>query len=138
MVPPFETFLPIENHHPPVFFPFPLSHRAFNQCTFDARVRQPSIMAQSSLIACTHLDESFGPHAGDCRGGFDFTLLFEETILTLVPVGILLLVLPPRVWYLSRRAKKVAAGKRSAAIKIVSLNPNAACVTCTTPEKQFH
>jgi hypothetical protein len=80
-------------------------------------------MAQSSLIACTRVDDSFGPHAGDCRGGFDFTLLFEEAILTLVPVGILLVVLPPRVWYLSRRVKKVAAGKRSPAIKIVRPNP---------------
>jgi ATP-binding cassette subfamily C (CFTR/MRP) protein 1 len=75
-------------------------------------------MAQSSLDACTRIDDSFGPHAGDCRGGFDFTLLFEETILTLVTVGILLIVLPPRAWYLSGRVKKVAIGDRSSAIKI--------------------
>ncbi|KAH6855473.1 ABC transporter [Chaetomium sp. MPI-CAGE-AT-0009] len=75
-------------------------------------------MAQSSLDACTRVDDSFGPHAGDCRGGFDFTLLFEETILTLVTVGILLIVLPPRAWYLSGRVKKVATGDRSSAIKI--------------------
>ncbi|KAK4157426.1 ABC transporter [Chaetomidium leptoderma] len=75
-------------------------------------------MAQSSPSACARLDDSFGPHAGDCRGGFDFTLLFEETILTLVPAGLLLLVVPPRVWYLLKRAKKVANGNRSAAVKI--------------------
>ncbi|KAL2132691.1 hypothetical protein VTI74DRAFT_3471 [Chaetomium olivicolor] len=74
-------------------------------------------MAQTSLVGCARLDDSFGPHAGECRGGFDFTLLFEETILTLVPVGVLLVVLPPRVWYLWRRTRKVAAGKRSSAIK---------------------
>ena len=76
-------------------------------------------MAQSSPVLCTRLDDSFGPHAGDCRGGFDFTLLFEESILTIVPVTLLLLGLPARLWYLFRRVKKVAAGKRSATVKIV-------------------
>ncbi|KAK4238509.1 hypothetical protein C8A03DRAFT_43740 [Achaetomium macrosporum] len=79
-------------------------------------------MAQSSLSGppCGRLDDSFGPHAGDCRGGFDFTLLFEESILTLLPAGLILLVLPPRVWFLLKREKKVAAGYRSvvAVVKI--------------------
>lgn len=77
-------------------------------------------MAQSSLASCSRIDDSFGPHAGDCRGGFDFTLLFEEAILTILPLGLLLLVLPPRVWFLLRRPQKVAAGSYSAPIKLVS------------------
>ena len=93
-------------------------------------------MAQSSLDACTRLDDSFGPHAGDCRGGFDFTLLFEETILTLVTVGILLIALPPRAWYLSGRVKKVAAGKRSPVIKIVRLAPMQ-LAPCATPDRSL-
>lgn len=79
-------------------------------------------MAQSSLSSCARLDDSFGPHAGDCRGGFDFTLLFEETILTLLPLGLLLFVLPPRVWFLLKRSKKVAAGNHLAAVKLVSMH----------------
>ncbi|PHH89568.1 hypothetical protein CDD83_5759 [Cordyceps sp. RAO-2017] len=35
------------------------------------------------------VEDSFGPIVADsCLGGFDFTLLFEESILTLVPLGI--------------------------------------------------
>ncbi|PWY89417.1 P-loop containing nucleoside triphosphate hydrolase protein [Aspergillus sclerotioniger CBS 115572] len=38
-------------------------------------------------------DNSFGPYAGpECRGGFDFTLKFEEIVMTLVPATIFLLV----------------------------------------------
>jgi ATP-binding cassette subfamily C (CFTR/MRP) protein 1 len=77
-------------------------------------------MALSSLSPCTRLDNSFGPHAGDCRGGFDFTLLFEETILTLLPIGILLIVLPLRICFLLKRSKKVKAGNLLVAVKIVS------------------
>ena len=82
-------------------------------------------MAQSSL-SCSRLDDSFGPHAGECRGGFDFTLLFEETILNLLPAGLLLVALTPRVLYLLRRAKKVASGNRStasSAVKVVRTYP---------------
>lgn len=93
-------------------------------------------MAHSSLDACTRLDDSFGPHAGDCRGGFDFTLLFEETILTLVTAGVLLIALPPRAWYLSARAKKVVANKHSPAIKIVRLDPMQ-LAPCATPDRSL-
>ncbi|KAL2024878.1 hypothetical protein VTK56DRAFT_3577 [Thermocarpiscus australiensis] len=74
-------------------------------------------MSQPSA-PCVSLDDSFGPHADDCRGGFDFTLLFEEAILTLLPLGLLLHVIPPRIWFLLKRAKKVAAGKHLDIIKI--------------------
>ncbi|KAK3903067.1 ABC transporter [Staphylotrichum tortipilum] len=75
-------------------------------------------MGQSTPLSCAQIDDSFGPHAGNCRGGFDFTLLFEETILTLAPVGLVLAVVPPRIWYLLKRVKKVEAGNRSASLKI--------------------
>ncbi|KAK0701169.1 hypothetical protein B0T21DRAFT_435070 [Apiosordaria backusii] len=68
--------------------------------------------------ACAHLDDSFGPHAGECRGGFDFTLLFEETILTILPAGLMLLVSLPRVWFMWRKAKKLARGSHLATVKI--------------------
>jgi ATP-binding cassette subfamily C (CFTR/MRP) protein 1 len=49
------------------------------------------------------LDNSFGPHAGDCRGGFDLTLLFEESILVLPVVALLIAVAPFRCYYLVRK-----------------------------------
>ncbi|KAJ4116110.1 hypothetical protein NW768_011082 [Fusarium equiseti] len=48
-------------------------------------------------------DKSFGPYADGCRGGFDFTLLFEESIL-IVPITVLLLLAAPcRATYLLRK-----------------------------------
>ncbi|EXL40888.1 hypothetical protein FOCG_16654 [Fusarium oxysporum f. sp. radicis-lycopersici 26381] len=50
-------------------------------------------------------DDSFGPYAGDCRGGFDFTLLFEESILTIPITALVLLAAPCRVLYLLHKNK---------------------------------
>lgn len=60
------------------------------------------------MLACPPLiDKSFGPFAGACRGGFDFTLLFEETILTIPLSATFLLLLPFRLWLLYKNEKKV-------------------------------
>ncbi|KAH7329602.1 P-loop containing nucleoside triphosphate hydrolase protein [Stachybotrys elegans] len=53
--------------------------------------------------SCASLDDTFGPHAGDCRGGFDLTLLFEESILILPLVSLLLLSAPLRLFFLLRK-----------------------------------
>ncbi|KAK2608926.1 hypothetical protein QQS21_002502 [Conoideocrella luteorostrata] len=60
----------------------------------------------------------FGP-TSDCYDGFDFTLLFEETILTIAPAGITLFLLPWFISRLSKREKKVAGTWRHVA-KLVS------------------
>jgi hypothetical protein len=39
----------------------------------------------------------------DCRGGFDFTLLFEQTILAVLPAAIFALAAPARLVYLVLR-----------------------------------
>lgn len=57
--------------------------------------------------SCPRVDDTFGPWAGSCRGGFDFTLLFEESILSLLPLCLLLLVVPLRIPYLIKRNIKV-------------------------------
>ncbi|KMP02660.1 canalicular multispecific organic anion transporter 1 [Coccidioides immitis RMSCC 2394] len=67
-------------------------------------------MASQNLSTCGRIDDTFGPYALHCRGGFDFTLLFEETFLTIIPVGLLLLVIPFRVYYLFKKRKKVNDG----------------------------
>lgn len=46
-------------------------------------------------------EKVFGPRvAASCVNGFDFTLLFEESILTIAPISIVCLILPIRVWRL--------------------------------------
>ncbi|KAG8530148.1 uncharacterized protein KY384_005631 [Bacidia gigantensis] len=57
--------------------------------------------------SCPLIDDSFGPFAEHCRGGFDFTLLFEETVLSILPLGLILLVAPFRILYLIKRDIKV-------------------------------
>ena len=57
--------------------------------------------------SCARIDDSFGPHAKYCRGGFDFTLLFEESILSIAPLALLLIVAPFRIAYLFKRRTKV-------------------------------
>ncbi|ROW15668.1 hypothetical protein VPNG_02110 [Cytospora leucostoma] len=54
-------------------------------------------------------DSSFGPgvKSADCRGGFDFTVLFEETILTILPAVCFILLTPFRALRLFRRRLRI-------------------------------
>lgn len=57
---------------------------------------------------CAAVDDTFGPWAGpDCRGGFDFTLLFTESFLSIVPLAIVLCIAPIRILYLWKRTTKL-------------------------------
>jgi ATP-binding cassette subfamily C (CFTR/MRP) protein 1 len=56
---------------------------------------------------CAVIDSTFGPHAGDCRGGLDFTLLFEETIFCILPLVVLIVASAIRFMFLSKRSIKV-------------------------------
>ena len=51
-------------------------------------------------------DDVFGPVVSGCRQNFDFTLLFEQGILTLVPAALLLLVAPIRLLQLYKASVK--------------------------------
>ncbi|KAF4630786.1 hypothetical protein G7Y89_g7350 [Cudoniella acicularis] len=68
---------------------------------------------------CTIIDSTFGPYAGECRGGFDFTLLFEEAILCILPLGLALLASPIRFILLSKEGIKVIPN-RFLYVKLVS------------------
>lgn len=70
--------------------------------------------------SCSTIDNTFSSHAGECRGGFDFTLLFEETILSILPLALLIFIAPLRIVYLSKKSIKVL--RRSALLyaKVVS------------------
>lgn len=50
-------------------------------------------------------DDIFGPQVHGCRN-FDFTLLFEQAILQAVPSALLLLSVPPRIWFLRKQTSK--------------------------------
>ncbi|KAH7152137.1 P-loop containing nucleoside triphosphate hydrolase protein [Dactylonectria estremocensis] len=59
-------------------------------------------------------DGVFGPSVWveGCRGGFDFTLAFEESILSITPAAVFLLLTGPRLFYLLKlpdRTKRRAA-----------------------------
>lgn len=58
---------------------------------------------------CSAADEDlFGPIiAPSCHHGFDFTLYFEETILTLLPIAIVWIAASIRVWALRQDVEKV-------------------------------
>lgn len=57
-------------------------------------------------MECTSAtDDVFGPQIHGCRN-FDFTLLFEQTILQAAPSTVLLLSVPPRIWFLQRQTMK--------------------------------
>ncbi|RHZ69032.1 hypothetical protein CDV55_100004, partial [Aspergillus turcosus] len=56
------------------------------------------------------MDTSIGPAVASDIRAFDFTVLFEEAILTLLPWCLFLAVVPLRVRHLFRQPKKVAVG----------------------------
>lgn len=67
-------------------------------------------MASISLQSCPVIDSTLGPWADSCRGGLDFTLLFEETILTILPLAAIICLIPLRIFYLSKKSVKVTKG----------------------------
>lgn len=58
----------------------------------------------SNSSALMYSIDSFGPTVS---GGFDFTLLFEETVLSILPSSILLAVLPIRLFSFRGKPRKV-------------------------------
>lgn len=64
----------------------------------------------SQELSCQTLDSTLRLHASYCRGGFDFTLLFEESILTLLPLCLFITIAPLRILYLVRKRRKVTHG----------------------------
>ncbi|KAH7323926.1 ABC transporter-like protein [Rhexocercosporidium sp. MPI-PUGE-AT-0058] len=63
---------------------------------------------ESRVVNSTHFDNNFGPFlAIPGKETFDFTLLFEETILSIGPSSLFLLLIPPRIWRLWKTPRKV-------------------------------
>jgi len=73
----------------------------------------------SSSSECQRVDDSFGPYALKCRGGFDFTLLFEESVLTILPLAVLFACTSFRIFFLLKKNDKVIKS-RLANLKLIS------------------
>lgn len=56
---------------------------------------------------CEAADDVFGPRIHGCRDSFDFTLLFEQSILSMLPSLILLVVAVPQLLCLLKEANKI-------------------------------
>lgn len=77
------------------------------------------LLAEMSNNCPSVVDASFGPWAGSsCRGGFDFTQFFEQSILTIVPVSVFLLASPFRLYDLAQR-KPVTLNNPVRVLKLV-------------------
>ncbi|GAQ10891.1 hypothetical protein ALT_8212 [Aspergillus lentulus] len=63
----------------------------------------------SPPLSCQQVDNTLHVPALSCRGGFDFSLLFEELILGILPLGIVLIIAAFRLYHLFRREAKVVA-----------------------------
>ncbi|KAJ5356748.1 ABC transporter integral membrane type 1 [Penicillium concentricum] len=63
----------------------------------------------ASTVVGDTCDSLFGPIVSQhsCRGGFDFTVLFEAWIFNITPAACFLLLLPIRLFQLSRESLKV-------------------------------
>lgn len=61
---------------------------------------------------CTGVDDSWKVHASTCRGGFDFTLLFEEVVLCILPIVLAIAISPFRIYGLLRTTSKIEPSKR--------------------------
>jgi hypothetical protein len=72
------------------------------------------------MADCVSIDNTVRLYAGHCRGGFDFPLLFEESILILLPI--LLAVLIAAATFSSLlRSPVVTASQWLGAIKTVRI-----------------
>jgi len=57
-------------------------------------------MSLSSVQCSIGVEDVFGPQVSECYKNFDFTLLFEESILYLAPLLITLFLVPFRILHL--------------------------------------
>ncbi|PMD49040.1 ABC transporter-like protein [Hyaloscypha variabilis F] len=87
----------------------------------DTHMVYPELASRMNNSSTPVLDNNFGPFIQfPGRVTFDFTLLFEETILSILPSALFLIVIPPRILRLWRTPRKVT-GSYLQTIKITLL-----------------
>ncbi|KAF4977469.1 hypothetical protein FZEAL_6033 [Fusarium zealandicum] len=78
-------------------------------------------MNSSSNLCAPSSDAAFGPLVDpECRDGFDFTLVFEQSFLVLSPAALLLIVAPFRLFRLRNAPAKVT-GHRLRLFKLITI-----------------
>ena len=66
----------------------------------------------TSIVGCDlDGDNSFGPVIAGCREEFDFTLLFEQTVLSTIPAVFAIIAAVASIFRLSRQNVKTAQGQ---------------------------
>lgn len=75
-----------------------------------------------SVSACAN-DDAFGPAVEGCRGNFDFTVAFEEVILSILPSACFAILAALRLVSLSRQSH-TTANILLRNVKVVSYNVN--------------
>lgn len=91
-----------------------------NPCLTCGQIGSLNVDMTMPSISCTQVDDSWRAWALSCRGGFDFTLLFEEVILGILPIGIILSIAPFQIQHLLRKQYKVV-GSGLLTLKLVCL-----------------
>lgn len=86
-------------------------------------------MHESNLLTNLSHDNNFGPIVHNPNADFDFTLLFEQSILTIVPSVCFLLYAPARVWWLWREEKKASFGPLIAVKQVSELTVTGSNIT---------
>lgn len=80
-------------------------------------------MNASSPLCAPTADAAFGPAVQGCLNGFDFTLIFEQSIFVILPAALLLVVAPFRLLHLGK-APLVVGGPVLRNMKLVSFQHN--------------
>ncbi|KAK0649696.1 putative ABC multidrug transporter [Cercophora newfieldiana] len=79
-------------------------------------------MALNNSIGAACLnDESFGPSVVGCRDNFDFTRTFEQSILSIAPSVVMIVIACARLFYLSRQPIVVHGGQRFRLLKLTAI-----------------
>jgi hypothetical protein len=81
-----------------------------------------NVTLKQAVADCLAQDNTFGPWAGSsCRGGFDFTRLFEESVLSVALLSAFICLLPFRwLFILHTRHDKYPRPRRLQHIKEAS------------------
>jgi ATP-binding cassette subfamily C (CFTR/MRP) protein 1 len=79
----------------------------------------------ATLDSCLAVDNAFGPAiSNECRSGFDFTLMFEQSILSILPSALLLLLTPVRMYGLYgenvKTVRDLRYGAKAAAVAVLA------------------
>ena len=69
----------------------------------------------NNTLLCSSADSDFGPGVASNCSSFDFTLTFEDSVLSVLPSSLFILSFLPRIYFLRRSSRKVGNGTFKAA-----------------------